>query len=168
MAKTSANNQLSLNDGAGGQLPIQTGTWVTKAIDMMEQRRLSITLGVQGSTASGTVVPGSGGFTGILSVQGTDEIANCMGSTGTQQAGAGAQPGQNGFTGALYWNNIQSGTIGITPSTTSIQLIFNDFGPRWVRVVFNSTTAGVYSASNVPSGAGGTGTMQLFYTSKST
>ena len=168
MAKASQKGQIQLNDGLGNPLPIQTGTWVSKAYDMDEQRRLSVTLGVWGSTASGTLTQTGGGFTGLFIVQGTDELGQCMGFTGTPQMAAGQQPGQNGSTGALFWQNVQSGTIGITPTTTSLFLQFTDFGFHWCRFVFNANTNGTYVAGNSPSGAGGTGTMLVYFTSKST
>jgi len=163
MSKSTIRNQLFLNDGAGNPLPIATGTFVTKAINIDEHRRLSLTIGVHGPTG-----PLGGGFTGLMLVQGTNELAKCFGSTGTPQAGAGSQPGDNGYTGARYWNTIPSGAIAIGPTLSngnSMQVDFTDVGCAFVRVVFNYTASG--PIIGVP-GSGGSGIMDLFLTAKNT
>lgn len=156
MARTTTNDQLFLNDGTGKLSPIATGIYQSKAIDMSERRRLSITAGF------------NGGFTGTLLVEGTDELGNCaMGgaesilrATGASiaWAGAGAQPGQNGMSGAKYWNALPSGTVNITNATNSVLVTLNDVNCRWIRVNFNK---GVTVAI-------GSGTIELFVTAKNT
>lgn len=150
MAKTTTTDSILLNDGFGNLYPIATGTFASKAIDMSERRRISLT----GSFA--------GGYTGILSVQGTDEVPNCIIVQGTGPsvawAGAGAQPGQNGYTGALYWQNLPSGSVNVTNSTSAFQLQLTDVGVRFVRLVFNQ---GVVAPI-------GSGTIQIFLTAKHT
>jgi hypothetical protein len=169
MSKSSTFDQVFLSDGKGGQLPIQTGTWISKSFDVKERRRLSMTVGVQGSTASGTIVQNGGGFTGTLLVQGTNEIGNCNGYTGTPNAGVPQVPGQNGQTGALFWNTLAGGTINITTATTSLLIDFTDLGCAYIRFAFNIASSGnAVVAGNVPSGAGGTGTMFVTYTAKAT
>lgn len=159
MAKTTTNDQLFINDGRGVALPIATGVFQTKAIDMSERRRLSVTADF------------TGGFTGTLVVEGTDEIGNCSISgdsilrpTGASiaWAGAGSQPGSNGMSGAKYWTPVPSGTVGITNSTTFIQFQMNEVNTRWIRLNFNK---GITSAIG---SAVGTGAIALFITAKST
>lgn len=163
----SQNIQVLLNDGNGNRLPIQTGTWISPAYDILEARRLSLTIAVNGSTG----VPG-GGFSGALLVQGTNELPQMsidkVGSgAGVAWAAAGPQPGANAYTGALYWNTIPSGTIAIGPilnSGNSMEVDFTDVCPRFIRLAFNQSATG-----SIPvAGAGGSGTMYVTLTTKST
>jgi hypothetical protein len=152
------NDQLLL---AGAQ-PIQTGTFVTKAIDIEFIRRLSVTVAVQGTT--GLI---GGGFSGTLVVQGTDEIPGNYGGTGTPWACGLRQPATNGQTGALYWTPVPSGTISIGPVLNSgnyMQFQMNDVNHRFVRVAFNTTATG----SSATGTLGGSGTMVIFMTGKPT
>jgi hypothetical protein len=148
MARTTTNDKLLLNDGRGNLSDIATGIFQTKAIDMSERRRLSLTASF------------GGGFTGTLLIEGTDELGNCSVAVGTgagvAMAGAGAQPGINGVSGAKYWTALPSGTVLVTNSTTSLQTQLNDVNCRWIRVSFNK---GVTTAI-------GSGTIELFITAK--
>lgn len=152
MSQSPLHQQLWLNNGAGFNLPIQTGTFVTAALNMEERRRLSLTIGIVG------------GFTGTLQVQGTDEIANASPATGTPWAGVYQQPGQNGYTGGLWWSAIPSGTVSITNATNQLLLSFTDIGPAFVRLAFNVSATG----STATGSLGGSGTMQIFCTAKNT
>lgn len=162
MSRSSIRNQILLNDGLGNKLPIQTGTWVSSAINIDEHRRLSVTLGVQSATGA---AGDAGGFTGILLVQGTDELAQNNGCTGTQEAGNTSRPGLNGFTGALWWQTIPSGTVAITNATNRLLLSFTDVGVGFVRLAFNVTATGTLAPGV---GQGGSGTMQVYVTAKNT
>lgn len=155
MARTTTNDKLLLNDGRGNLSEIGTGIFQTKAIDMSERRRLSITAGF------------GGGFTGTLLVEGTDELGNCsiagggiLAATGASiaMAGAGAQPGVNGMSGAKYWSTIPSGTIAVTNSTQGFIVQFNDVNCRWLRLNFNKNVVTAI----------GSGTIELFVTAKNT
>lgn len=158
MARSTINDQLFLNDGRGRAVAIATGTFHTKAIDMSERRRLSVTANF------------AGGFTGIFLVQGTDEVGNCslgadvLAATGACVAwvGAGQQPGQNGYSGAKYWNTIPSGALAITNATNSVLLSFTEVSSRWIRLVFND---GITTAIG---SAVGSGSIELFITAKNT
>jgi hypothetical protein len=161
MSRSSIRNQLFINDGLGNKLPIQTGTWVSSAINIDEHRRLSFTIGIGSATGA---VGDAGGFTGILQVQGTDEIAQSNGCTGTPEAGNTSRPGTNGFTGALYWQPIQSGTVAINNTMNRLQLSFSDVGVGFVRLAFNTTATGILGAA----AAGGSGTWNVFMTAKNT
>ena len=161
MSQSPLFGQVFLNDGKGNSVQIQTGTWVSKAYDMSEKRRFSVTIGITGATgttANGVGVAFTGGFTGTLYIQGTDEIQECTGYTGTPQAGAGPQPGKNGVTGALFWTTVPSGAIAITNSTTAQIVSLTDVGPHFLRLAFNP---GVATAI-------GSGTMNIFVTGKNT
>lgn len=162
MSRSSIRNQILLNDGLGNKLPIQTGTWVSSAINIDEHRRLSVTLGVQSATGA---AGDAGGFTGILLVQGTDELAQNNGCTGTQEAGNTSRPGLNGFTGALWWQTIPSGAVAITNATNRLLLSFTDVGVGFVRLAFNVTATGTLAPGV---GQGGSGTMQVYVTAKNT
>ena len=148
MARTTTNDKLLLNDGRGNLSDIATGIFATKAVDMSERRRLSLTAGF------------GGGYTGTLLIEGTDELGSCSVAQGTgagvPMAGAGSQPGTNGVTGAKYWTALPSGTINITNSTTNLQVQLNDLNCRWVRISFNK---------NVAAGIG-SGVIELFITAK--
>lgn len=156
MARATTNDQLFINDGLGQLLPIATGIFQTKAVDMSERRRLSLTANF------------SSGYTGTLLIEGTDEIGNCeMGGKGgivlatgasIAWAGAGPQPGNNGMSGAKYWLPIPSGTVAITNTTGVIQVMVNDVNCRWIRLNFNK---GVVAAI-------GSGPIELFITAKNT
>ncbi len=159
MARTTTNDQLLLNDGRGRLSPIATGVFQTKAIDMSERSRLSI---------SGTF---AGGFTGFLRVEGTDETGTCaidgnaiLLPTGASiaWAGAGSQPGTNGMSGAKYWSTIPSGVIAVNNTTNKFIVQFNDINSRWIRLNFNSGIA------NAIGSAVGTGAIELFITAKNT
>lgn len=160
MSRSPIRQELKLNDGLGNKLPIQTGTFATKAINVDEHRRLSLTIGV--SSATGVIGAGGGGFTGILEVQGTDELAQCAGATGTQEAGDSSRPGVNGFTGAVFWQTIPSGTVAVTNATNKMLLQFNEVNCAFVRVVFNRSATG----PTVTGTLGGSGTMSIFLTAK--
>jgi hypothetical protein len=165
MSRSTINQQLHINDGGGLHIPIATGNFVTSAVNIEEHRRLSFTIGIQ-TSPTGSFGPGAtqtGGFTGILLVQTTNEIPKCNGSTGTQQAGAGRQPGTNGYTGALYWTTVA--TAGINNNVTIAQIDITDVGASWVRVAFNQTTASGVTATGT---LGGTGSMHVFLTAKNT
>ena len=166
MSQNHVHDELYINDGSGNNLPIQTGTFVTKAVDFAQCRRLNITYGIPQGTGYFRGVPyaGGGGFTGIMLVQGTDEIANSNGGTGTPWAGSVPQPGKNSYTGALYWNTIPSGTIAITSTMTSAAFSFTDVGAAYIRITFNSALS---QSAGIAAGSGGSGTMQLFITGKS-
>ena len=158
--RTFVRNQLLLNDGSGNRLPIQTGTFVTSAVNIIEQRRVSITVGLGSSTGA---VGDAGGFTGVLLVQGTNELAQTNGGTGTQEAGQTNRPGTNGYTGAVYWQTIVSGTINITNATNALLLDYTDVGPAFIRVAFNVSATGSTATGTL----GGSGTMKVFLTAKS-
>lgn len=161
MSRSTVRNQLFLNDGLGNKLAIGTGTFVTNAVNIDEHRRLSLTIGIGSATgAAGDV----GGFTGVLLVQGTDELAQCNGATGTQEAGNLSRPGVNGFTGALFWQTIPSGTINITKATNQLLLSFSDVGVAFVRVALNVSATGPTATGTL----GGSGTMSIFLTAKNT
>lgn len=160
MARATTNSQLFLNDGTGKHIAVATSTWKTKAIDMSETRRLSVTAAFQG------------GFTGTLVVEGTDEPGECsVGGVGNVSiptgnavdiAGAGVQPGKNGVSGALYWTPVQSGTVSVTNSTQLVQIGMNDVNHRWIRITFNKGLGLAAVGSAVGSG------VQLFITCKNT
>ncbi len=164
MSRSTLHEQLFINDGLGNPLPIQTGTFVTKAINMEERRRLNITIGIQGSTGYGLGTGMVGGFTGMLLVQGTDELQGNLGPTGTAWANAPAQPGINGFTGALFWQTIPSGAIAITNATNQLLVQLTDVGPSYIRLAFNMSATGTLVSGT----SGGSGTMQLFVSGKHT
>jgi len=161
MSRSTVRNQLFLNDGTGVKLPVSTGTFVTSAVNVDEHRRLSLTIGITGSTGPSD----SGGFTGTLVVQGTNELGQCNGATGTQEAGNTNRPGINGFTGARFWSNLASGSFNIDNTTKSLLIQFTDVGAAYVRVGFNVTS------NNVPAPVGsavGSGTMHIYLTAKNT
>lgn len=160
MSRSTIHNELFLNDGTGIHLPIATGTFITRAINVDEHRRLSLTIGMLSSATGADLM---GGFTGTLLIQGTDEIGRCNGVTGTPQAGAGSQPGQNGFTGALFWQTIPSGSIAINNATNKLLLSFTDVGVAYVRVALNISASGTALPNSAASGA-----MKLFLTAKNT
>ena len=155
MSRSTIRNQLFLNDGFGHKLPISTGTWVTPAVNIDEHRRISVTLGIGSATGA---VGDFGGFTGVLSVQGTNELAQCNGMTGTPEAGNTSRPGLNGFTGALYWVDLPGGQYNVDNTTKAVLLDVNELGVAFVRVVFNP---------GIPV-AIGSGTMNVFLTAKNT
>lgn len=157
MSKSTIRSQFFINDGTGQPLPIQTGTFVTRAISVDEHRRLSLTIGIGSSTGA---VADVGGFTGILQVQGTDEMANAPGATGTPWAAAFPQPGNNGYTGALFWNTIPSGSIAITNATNSMLVSLTDVNCAFVRLAFNRSATGA-----LPNSAA-SGTMYVYLTGK--
>lgn len=162
MSRSTIHNQIFLNDGAGNKVPISTGTWISSAINVEEQRRLSITLGVTSATGA---IGDIGGFTGVLQVQGTDELAQCNGATGTPESGNTSRPGVNGFSGALFWNTLPSGSFNITTGTQSLQIQFTDVGVAFIRLVFNQSATGTLQAGGVSLGSG---TMRVFVTAKNT
>jgi hypothetical protein len=155
MSRSTVRNELFLNDGTGQKLLIQTGTFVTSAVNVDEHRRLSLTIGIMSATGA---IGDVGGFTGTFLVQGTDELAQSNGATGTQEAGNTSRPGKNGFTGALFWTTLPGGTQNITASTTSVLLSFTDVGTSFIRVVFNQ---GITSPI-------GSGTIRIFVSGKNT
>ena len=177
MSQTTKNIQLLLNDGNGNFSPIGTGAFSTAAVNIQDQRRLSLTIGMGGSVPTNSTVPGplgytgsnptgtlAGGFTGVLLIQTTNELGQSAGWTGTAAAGSPQQPGVNGWTGARFWNTISpSGTVNITNATTQLQIDFTDIGAAWLRVVFNQP-----NPVNIQTGAGGSGTMQLYMNAKAT
>ena len=151
MSSSTINTQLQLNDGLGNQVPISTGTWVTKAVNIEEQNLLSVTVGIRGPT--GTYSTATGGFTGTVYIQTTNELNYCCGATGTQQAGAGSQPGLNGYSGAQYWTTIpNTGALNITQNTTVLQQDYYNVGARYVRAM--------------ATGLQGSGTIDLYLTAK--
>ena len=161
MSRSPIRNQLLINDGLGNKLPISTGTWVTNAVNIDEHRRLSLTIGVTSATGA---IGDIGGWTGTLLVQGTDELGQNNGATGTQEAGNTNRPGINGFTGARFWNTIPSGSVAINNGTQSILLSFSDVGCAYVRVAFNvSATGPLPNATNC-----GSGTFNVYLTAKNT
>lgn len=161
MSRSPIRQQLFINDGTGQKLAIQTGTFVTNAVNVDEHRRVSLTIGITSATGAAADL---GGFTGTLLVQGTDELAQCYGQTGTPEAGNGSRPGTNGFTGALFWNTIPSGSVAITTNMQSLLLSFTDVGPAFVRVAFNRSATGP-----LPNATGcASGTMAIFLTAKNT
>lgn len=163
MSRSTIRNQLFINDGRGNKLAISTGTWVTNAVNIDEHKRLSLTIGIEGSTGAS---PDLGGFTGTLLVQGTDELGQCNGQTGTQEAGNTNRPGVNGFTGARYWNTIPSGSIGWDLSKRSMLLSFTEVGAAYVRVAFNVSATGPLAIATGT--LGGSGTWNVFLTAKNT
>lgn len=136
----------ALFTGSDPSVPIATGSWTTKALDIEERRRVNFTINF------------GGGHTGTLLIQGTDEISQCNGCPGNP--GAGSQPGTNGLTGALYWNTVPSGTVLITNSTQSIMISLVDVGPAFIRLAYNAQSVAV------PSLAVGSGVISAFYTAK--
>lgn len=181
MSRSTIRNQLLIQDGLGNRLPmvpsgagiggfqngIQTGTWVSSAINVDEHRRVSITVGIGSATGA---AGDSGGFTGTFSVQGTDELAQCNGATGTQEAGNTSRPGINGFSGARFWTILASGSTNITNATSSVLLQFTDVGAAFIRCVFNAGTTGAPTPLNagVTGSLGGSGTMFVYLTAKNT
>lgn len=161
MSRSTVRNQLFLNDGTGVKLPISTGTFVTSAVNIDEHKRLSFTIGITGST--GTALVPTGGFTGTLVVQGTNELGQCNGATGTQEAGNTNRPGINGFTGARFWNTLASGSFNIDNTTTSLLIQFTDVGVAYVRLGFNLTSNNVPATTAI-----GSGTMHIYLTAKNT
>lgn len=173
MSRSTLHDQVFLNDGSGSPLPIQTGTWVSKAFNIEEKRRLSVTLGIRGQSGitqglSGFAATGSfgapGGFTGQMLVQGTNEISKCYGVPGTPWAGNLPQPGENGYTGARYWNTLASGTINIDNTVSSLLVDFTDVGVSYIRLVFNQSGTGATATGTL----GGSGTMDVYLTAKNT
>jgi hypothetical protein len=163
MARSTTYSQLKLNDGFGNQVEIATGSWATQAYNIGEARRLSFTVGILGTGSlplTTTNGGNTGGFTGIFQVQGTNEISRSYGGTGTPQAAAGAQPGENGWTGALFWNTLANGTVNVSQSITSFQLDFSDIGCTWIRLIFNQ--------GNAVGTSGGSGVMKIYLTTKPT
>jgi hypothetical protein len=158
MSRSTVRNQLLLNDGTGKKLPIQTGTWATNAVNIDEHRRLSLTIGITSATGA---AGDTGGYTGTLVVQGTNELGQCNGATGTQEAGNTNRPGINGFTGARFWNTLASGTFNIDNTTQSLLIQFTDVGVAYVRVGFNLTTNNVPATTAV-----GSGTFHVYLTAK--
>lgn len=163
MSRSTIRNQLFINDGTGQKLPIATSTWVTQAINVDEHRRLSLSIGISSATGA---TPDHGGFTGVLLVQGTNELAQCNGNTGTQEAGNTSRPGVNGFTGATLWQTIPSGSIainkGIAQPGNALLLTFDNTGPAFIRLAFNITATGASpNATNC-----GSGTWNVFLTAK--
>jgi hypothetical protein len=118
--------------GTSTRVAFATGTWFSPWVNIDEQRRLNVTIGIGSATGA---VGDIGGMTGVLVVQGTDEIANCYGGTGTPDAGMGSRPGQNGYTGALFSQQLQTARVNNT--TTSIGITFTDIGTAFVRLAFN-------------------------------
>jgi hypothetical protein len=182
MSKATFHNQIFLRDGNGNLNSISTGAFISPGYLIEEKRRLSLTIGQAGPVPTGLPAsqPGPltgftgglaatgtwqpiGGFTGILLIQGTNEVGQAMGATGTAWAGVGVQPGVNGYTGGLYWNTLPSGTVNITNLTTSLQIDFTDIGASWFRVVFNQP-----APVGIQTGTGGSGTMQVYFTAKNT
>lgn len=161
MSRATVRNQLLLNDGGGQKFPIQTGVWVSSPVNIDEHRRLSLTIGVGGATGA---VGDVGGFTGTLSVQGTDELAQSNGPSGCPWAGDTSLPGKNGTTGGLFWTQLASGAIGITAATTSVLVQFTDVGVAFVRLVFN----GGPMLPTATGTLGGSGLMSVFLTAKNT
>lgn len=160
MSRSTVRSHLLINDGLGNKLPISTGTFVSQAVSIEEHRRVSFTIGIESATGA---VGDAGGFTGILVIQGTNELGQRNGMTGTQEAGSLNKPGVNGFTGARYWNNLASGSFNIDSTTRSLLISFTDVGAAYVRVAFNITS------NNVPmTTAIGSGTMNIYLTGKNT
>jgi hypothetical protein len=161
MSRSFIQNQLFINDGTGQKLPIATSSWVTSWVNIQEQRRLSITLGIQSATgAAGDV----GGYTGYLYVQGTDELPLRNGATGTPDAGNTQLPGANSATGALFAQTIPSGIVAITTGNNRLLLSFTDVGTAFVRLAFNMTATG----ASVGSSGCGSGTWNVYLTAKNT
>lgn len=163
MSRSTIKNEILINDGRGNKLPIGTSTWVSSWINVEEQRRLSITLGVTSATGA----PGDiGGFSGILQIQGTDELGQCNGLTGTSEAGNTNRPGINGWTGARFYSVIPSGTINITSTTgqpgNALMLNFNDVSCGYIRLAFNQSATGALA------GSAGSGIMHVYLTAKNT
>jgi len=163
MSRSTIHQQLFINDGLGNRLPIQTGTWVSQAINIDEQRRISITIGCESATGAAADM---GGFTGTLLVQGTNELAQCNGATGTQEAGGTSRPGINGFTGARYWTTLASGSFNITNSSpcagNALLISFTDVGVSFIRLAFNQSATGTTATGTL----GGSGTLNVYVTAK--
>ncbi len=162
MSRSTVRNHLFINDGGNSRdlsRGISTGTFVTQAVNIEEHRRLSLTVGIAGSTGPSD----TGGFTGILQVQGTNELGQRAGMTGTVEEGTLYKPGINGFTGARYWNTLASGTFNIDNTTQSLLISFTDVGAAYVRVAFNITSANVPATTAI-----GSGTMNIYLTAKNT
>jgi hypothetical protein len=161
MVLPSYNSPVLISNGVNSNQPIATACFISKAFSTLHTRRLSVTIGIQGSTgAAGDV----GGFTGTLLIQGTDEIWGANGVTGSPFANAGPQPGYNGSTGGLFWNTIPSGTININNGVQSALLNFTDVGPAAIRFVFNQSATGPLPNAT----ACGSGTMNIYLTAKQT
>lgn len=162
MSRSTVRNQLKINDGLGNKLSIGTSTFITSAVNVDEHRRVSFTIGVTSATGA---IGDNGGFTGTLTVQGTNELAECNGATGTAEAGNTSRPGINGFSGARFWSNLQSGTFNIDNTIkgpNSLMLSFTDIGAAFVRVVFNQTATGALPNSV------GSGLMHIYLSAKNT
>jgi hypothetical protein len=178
VSRSTIRVRLTVNDGTGNETylgypgptgppvqrldlqGIQTGTWVSKWVNIDEHRRVSITWGVGSSTGAAADV---GGFTGTLLVQGTDELAQCFGGTGTPDAGTGSRPGVNGWTGARFPCTIPSGSVPVTLASNPMMLSFTDVGAAFIRVLFNATGYGFPTATGT---LGGSGTAYVYLTAK--
>lgn len=161
MAQSTIRNQLLIQDGTGNKLPIQTGCFVTSAVNIEDQNHLSFTIGID--SATGPAGAGGGGFTGTLLIQGTNELAQSNGYTGTPEAGNQRRPGTNGATGALYWRTIPSGSIAITNATNVLLLDFSAVGCAFIRCAFNYTQTGAFTPL---SPIVGSGAMNIYLTAK--
>ena len=143
MSRSSIRNQLKLTDGLGNPVNVATTTWVTQWINVDEHRRVSFTIGIQGSTGA---TPDYGGYTGTLLVQGTNELGQNNGATGTQECGNTNRPGINGFTGARFYATIPSGSIAVNNQFGSpgnaVLLTFENVGPSYIRLAFNQSPTG--------------------------
>lgn len=162
MSRSTVRNQLFINDGLGNKLPIATATWVTNAVNIDEHRRISFTVAITSATGAS---PDYGAYTGVMLVQGTNELGQCNGATGTQEAGNTNRPGINGFTGARFWQTLPSGTIPITNSVTVMTgMDFTDVGFAYIRLAFNRSATGALPSAS----ACGSGTWNVYLTAKNT
>lgn len=162
MSKSPIHNQLMIQDGAGNHaIPFATGTWVTQWVNIEEHRRVNFTFGI----GSATGAPGDvGGFTGSLAIQGTDELAQCNGGSGTQEAGNTSRPGLQGYTGARFAQTVPSGTYAVTNASNVFQMSLTDVGSAFIRVAFNVSATGPTATGTL----GGSGTWNVFLTAKGT
>jgi hypothetical protein len=150
---TTLRSQITLDSptgasGTSAPYPIATATFQSRAILMEDRKRLSVTINF------------AGGHTGILQVQGTDELGNCNGTANNPNVGM--QPGSNTQTGALFWSQIPSGIVNVTNSTQTVLLSLTEVGTAWIRLAYNAAT------TSIPSLAVGSGTISAFITAKHT
>jgi hypothetical protein len=164
MSRSTVRGQILLPDQRNVPQPIATSCWVSRWYQIDEHRRFSLTVGVGSATGA---VGDAGGFTGLLVLEGTNEFANAAAATGTPWAGAGSQPGSNGYTGALYYQALPSGTFQISNAisgpSAALLVTLDYLGVAFIRAKFNTTASGTpYPGAT----ACGSGTMQMSFTAK--
>jgi|ERR1041385_1583799 hypothetical protein len=160
MSRSTIRNQLYLDSN---QSPIATGNWIGPPINVDEHRRVNLTFGIGSATGAAN---DCGGFTGTLTIQGTDELTNGNFPSGAPYAGS-RTPG--GPSGANYWQTIPSGTFAVTKATQVFSMSFTDVGFAYIRPCFNATGGMTGPYSPAATGClGGSGTWNVYLTAKNT